>query len=224
MFELCKQKTSLPLDRDRVIRLMMSFNDSLVAASHYPVQPAHAYICTFKEDKGLAVYIYLYLITDKAGIFYVYSEEIADSDNIRTAEDDAVQFTEDMGFLMDELRFGELDAIQQDKLLSTIPIFNSQPAGVEDEKKERVDEISKPETIEAILDVVEPTEFFEKQPVSNNLPIAAPVVAVEQKVEEQSKNEQELETKKEETVWEPEIFLSKFRMRAAAERLKKNKN
>jgi len=55
-------------------------------------------------------------------------------------------------------------------------------------------------------------------------PVKATEAIVEETViEEQPEEGKELEQKTEEKIWEPERFLSKFRMRAVAERLKKNK-
>ena len=199
MFELCEQKCSLPLERERVIRLMMSFNEPMVAAPRHPVQQTHAYICTFKEDEGPSVYIYLYLTTEKVGLMYRYVEE-SSSEGSQTAEDDAVQFAEDMGFLMDDLRFDELLIPQQEKLLATIPLFTPVTPDIQEEMLEETVEVVPEEPVKASEAVVEETV-----------------------IEEQPEEEKELEQKTEEKIWEPERFLSKFRMRAAAERLKKNK-
>lgn len=175
MFELCREKCSIDADREGVIRLAMSFNEPQVAPSGHHIQPAQAYICTLKERDGFSVYIYLYLTTEKTGILYVHADAARTEDECRAAEDEANQFTEEMGFMMDDLKFFDLNASQQDKLLATIPLF-SQTAKVEAEGKELEEEV-----IEAI------------EPVSE-----------------------------EEKDWKPEIFLSKFRMRAAEERVKKD--
>mgnify|MGYP001562579596 CR=1 FL=1 len=200
MFELCKQKCSLPLERERVIRLMMSFNEPMIAPPSHHVQPTHAYICIFKEDAGPSIYIYLYLTTEKVGLLYRYAEEPSASKASQTAEDDAVQFAEDMGFLMDDLRFDELLIPQQEKLLATIPLFTPVTPDIQEEMLEETVEVVPEEPVKASEAVVEETV-----------------------IEEQPEEEKELEQKTEEKIWEPERFLSKFRMRAAAERLKKNK-
>lgn len=199
MFELCEQKSSLPLERERVIRLMMSFNEPMIAPPSHHVQQTHAYICTFKEDEGPSVYIYLYLTTDKVGLMYRYVEEPS-SKGSPTAEDDAVQFAEDMGFLMDDLRFDELLIPQQEKLLATIPLFTRVTPDIQEEMPAETVEVVPEEPVKATEAVVEETV-----------------------IEEQPEEEKELEQKTEEKIWEPERFLSKFRMRAAAERVKKNK-
>ncbi len=223
MFELCEQKSSLPLERERVIRLMMSFNEPMVAAPRHPVQQTHAYICTFKEDEGPSVYIYLYLTTDKVGLMYRYVEEPS-SEGSPTAEDDAVQFAEDMGFLMDDLKFDELLISQQEKLLATIPLFTPITPDIQEEMPAETVEVVLEEPIKADEVVVEETKAVEKQSIVPEEPVKATEAVVEETViEEQPEEEKELEQKTEENIWEPERFLSKFRMRAAAERVKKNK-
>ncbi|MBI4745341.1 MAG: hypothetical protein HY786_02055 [Deltaproteobacteria bacterium] len=198
MFELCEQKCSLPLEREHVIRLMMSFNEPMVAAPRHPVQQTHAYICTFKEDERVAVYIFLYLTTEKVGLMYRYVEEPS-SEGGPTAEDDAVRFAEDMGFLMDDLRFDELLISQQEKLLATIPMFTAIMPDIQEEIPAETVEVVPEEPIKA-------TEAVVKETI----------------IEGQPGEKKGLQQKTEEKIWEPERFLSKFRMRAAAERVKKN--
>ena len=224
MFELCEQKCFLPFERERIIRLKMSFNEPLVAAPRHPVQQTHAYICTFKEDEGPSVYIYLYLKTERVGLMYRYVEEPSVSKGSSTAEDDAVQFAEDMGFLMDDLRFNELLISQQEKLLATIPMFTLITPDIQEEMVAETVEVVHEEPIKADEVVVEETKAVEKQSIVPEEPIKATEAVVEETIiEEQPEEKKELQQKTKEKIWEPERFLSKFRMRAAAERAKKNK-
>ncbi|MEK7850643.1 MAG: hypothetical protein AAB275_02065 [Deltaproteobacteria bacterium] len=175
MFELCREKCYLDADRERVIRLAMSFNEPQVAPSGHHIQPTQAYICTLKERDGFSVYIYLYLTVEKTGVLYVYTNIAATADECRAAEEDATQFTEEMGFMIDDLKFSYLTTSQQDKLLTTIPLFG-QTAKVEAGEKGLEEEV---------IETIEPVNEEEKD-------------------------------------WKPEMFLSKFRMRAAAGRMKKD--
>lgn len=215
MFEMCEERCYLKADRERVVKLMMSFNEPMVAPPRHHVQPTHAYICTFKEDEGLSVYVYLHLTTEKVGILYRHSDVFSTHEECRDAEDEAVQFAEDMGFLMDDLKFELLDSAQQAKLIATIPTFISPAAAVEKEiPAEEKTAVAKP-TVE---EVVKPAEPVVEKPVARKKGEEdKPVVKIvaEERVEEKKIVE------KEEKTWEPEVFLSKFRMRAAAERMKK---
>lgn len=174
MFEICREKGYLDADRERVVRLAMSFNEPQVAPSGHHIQPTRSYICTLKEGDGFAVYIYLYLTVEKTGILYAHTDKMTKEDECRTAEDEATQFTEEMGFMTDDLKFSDLSASQQDKLLTTIPLFG-RAAKVETGEKGLEEDV---------IEAIEPVE--------------------------------------EEKEWEPDIFLSKFRMRAAEERMKKD--
>ena len=196
MFNQCEEKCSLPLEREHVIKLMTSLNEPMIDPPRHHAQPTHAYISTFKEDEGLSVYIYLYLTIEKVGILYRYAEEVPVSERNRIAEEDAVQFAEDMGFLMDDLKFDLLDMSQQDKVLATIPMFIPKTAAIQEERPSEIIEVMTGGPIEATEEVVKKT-------------------IVEAKIIEVQPDE--------ENTREPKIFLSKFRMRAAAERIKKNK-
>ncbi|MDO8446684.1 MAG: hypothetical protein Q7T53_11385 [Deltaproteobacteria bacterium] len=202
MFEICKDKSYVPAEREQVARLMMSFNEPMVAPSRHSAQPTQAYICTLKEGEGFSVYIYLYLTIEKIGILYEYTDKITDTQSLRTAEDEALQFTDDMGFIVDDLNFEFLEISEQNKLLASIPLFKT-PAEVV--IKERTSEVEGA-VREAAVVAETITEKVE-----------------EEKIEELTVEVEERQPIEEGKKWEPELFLTKFRIRAAAERMKKNK-
>lgn len=205
MFEISKDKSYVTAEREQVARLMMSFNEPMVAPSRHSAQPTQAYICTLKEGEGFSVYIYLYLTIEKIGIIYGYTDKITDAQSLQTAEDEALQFTDDMGFIVDDLNFEFLDISEQNKLLASIPLFKT-PAEVV--IKERTSEVEG--AVRDVAGVAETTtEKVEEEKIEEVAPLAAEVEE-RQPVEEGEK-------------WEPELFLTKFRIRAAAERMKKNK-
>lgn len=240
MFELCEQKSSLPLERERIRRLMISFNEPVVAAPRHSAQPTRAYICTFKEDEGLSVYIYLYLTIDKVGLIYKYTEEIP-SEGSQDAEDEAVLFAEDMGFMIDDIKFDELDTSQQDKLLAMIPMFISNTPDIPKEDAEEIVEAVLDEPIETAEKVKEDAVREEAKKEITAIEVAArqaleeaavreaaarETAAIEAKKEIAAIEAAEIEAAAKEAavkVFEPERRLSKFRIRSVADRLKNNK-
>lgn len=205
MFEISKDKSYVTAEREQVARLMMSFNEPMVAPSRHSAQPTQAYICTLKEGEGFSVYIYLYLTIEKIGIIYGYTDKITDTQSLQTAEDEALQFTDDMGFIVDDLNFEFLEISEQNKLLASIPLFKT-PAEVV--IKERTPEVEG--AVREVAVVAETiTEKVEEKKIEELAPLTEEVEE-RQPVEEGEK-------------WEPELFLTKFRIRAAAERMKKNK-
>ncbi len=211
MFEISKDKSYVTAEREQVARLMMSFNEPMVAPSRHSAQPTQAYICTLKEGEGFSVYIYLYLTIEKIGIIYGYTDKITDSQSLQTAQDEALQFTDDMGFIVDDLNFEYLEISEQNKLLASIPLFKT-PAEVV--IKERT-----PEVEGAVREVAGVAETTTEKAIS-------PEEVKEEKIEEVTPLTEEVEERQpieEGEKWEPELFLTKFRIRAAAERMKKNK-
>lgn len=211
MFEISKDKSYVTAEREQVARLMMSFNEPMVAPSRHSAQPTQAYICTLKGGEGFSVYIYLYLTIEKIGIIYEYTDKITDTQSLQTAQDEALQFTDDMGFIVDDLNFEFLEISEQNKLLASIPLFKI-PAEVV--IKERTPEVEG--AIREVAGVAETTtektifpEEVKEEEIEEVAPLAAEVEE-RQPIEEGEK-------------WEPELFLTKFRIRAAAERMKKNK-
>lgn len=205
MFEISKDKSYVTAEREQVARLMMSFNEPMVAPSRHSAQPTQAYICTLKEGEGFSVYIYLYLTIEKIGIIYEYTDKITDTQSLQTAEDEALQFTDDMGFIVDDLNFEYLEISEQNKLLASISLFKT-PAEVV--IKGRTPEVEGA-VREAAVVAETTTEKAEEEKIEELAPLAEEVEE-RQPIEEGEK-------------WEPELFLTKFRIRAAAERMKKNK-
>jgi hypothetical protein len=204
MFELFEERSHLPAERERVARLMMSLNEPMIAPSHHHAQPTHAYICTFKEDDGFSVYVHLYLTLEKVGILYRYADGLLDSEGCKGAEDEAMQFTEEMGFMVDDLNFSRLFTSEQEKLLASIPLFAPKAAVPEKPPVEKKEVIAE-EVVERVL----PVEEEKVEEVAESIEPMVEEVAAPKEPQEKG--------------FEPEIFLSKFRMRMAAEKMKKAK-
>jgi len=212
MFEISKDKSYVAAEREQVARLIMSFNEPMVAPSRHSAQPTQAYICTLKEGEGFSVYIYLYLTIEKIGIIYEYTDKITDTKSLRTAEDEALQFTETMGFIVDDLNFEYLEISEQNKLLASIPLFKTPAKVVIKERTPEVEGAVVREVAGVTETITEKAVFTEK--------------AKDEKIEELAPLAEEVEEKQpieEGEKWQPELFLTKFRIRAADERMKKNK-
>lgn len=225
MFELYTDKVSLPCDRMKVLRFMKSFTSALVAPPQRSVQQCNAYICTY-DDEGVSVYIYLYLNTDKIGILYRYSDPLSSPEDRQAAEEDANQFAEDMGFLMDDLKFDKLDASKQESFLSSIPLFSQKGSAVQPETVHPIEEeaIKVAESVieKAVIEVRPPETFKAMAEEINKAPLTVTenIVAEKKSREEMPEKPFKSEPKTKEKTWIPEI-LSKFRIRASGDRGKK---
>lgn len=156
MYDLCRDKCHLTAERERIVRLMMSFNEPIVAPAGHHAQPTPAYICIMREEEGFSVHIYLYLTIEKVGLLYSYPDKILNSDECKEAEEEAIQFVEQMGCLMDDLHFSSLLSEEQDKLLATIPLFSSAVPKAPEENLRNESDIAKPEVLnKTAADVIE---------------------------------------------------------------------
>ncbi len=184
MFVLREDLDHLELgDGGSVLNFMASINQPLVAAADRPPELTHAYICSVQEESGLVnVYIMLHLLKSDIKVLYSLDKSLP-MEMLREAEDEALTFTENMGFLMDAVPIARLSNEEKVSKLSSYPMFGGEgvvqaPEGdIAEELEEIVEEIDiVPENADALAaegegDVGEVIEDFEAIPVEEAAPV-----------------------------------------------------
>jgi outer membrane biosynthesis protein TonB len=205
MFEIDNTLKYIEASQDDVLEIITSINIPLVAAADYPSEPTKAYICSLRKPKKLvAVYIYLHLIQANIGIIYKPTEGSTPEKDYPTMKDSALEFVENMGFLMEDLGFENLSEREKEDLMKSLPLFIKDLSVLketEEEKEETVslDEVEevpleKEEEIEEILPEAEEVVIAKEPEVQP--PAAAKEVEKEEVKIEEPREEQKKEVKK----------------------------
>ncbi len=108
----------------RIVSLLSSINQPLVAAEDHPAETTQAYICTLLDRQSRPeTFIYLHLLESNQSILYGSSIAMTGDMDRAQVEMDAIDFVESLGFIMDEANLAP--QVENGTLASTLPIFMS---------------------------------------------------------------------------------------------------
>jgi len=124
MFELDGKKSWVEAQPAEVVYLATSINRPAVAPPDRAPETAQAYVCTLRRAQGYFVYIYLHLVSTNTGLLYRWSKGAVSAEMVESLQQNAQEFTESMGFMMDGLRFSEMAPDQQAETFARTPLFH----------------------------------------------------------------------------------------------------
>jgi hypothetical protein len=122
MFELTEKLKRLDIPSAKVIRLYRSLGDLQLALPGQKSQMAIAYICAFAVGKGARVAIGIYLKDDFKVIYYLNGDGEISKESANKVLNDAVNFCESLGFMMNNEEIHKMDAEAKDSLWEATPL------------------------------------------------------------------------------------------------------
>lgn len=126
MFELDESLTYVDAPPERVIAIITSLNTPDVMTDLPKPEPTQAFITTVAEPDGSwQMYIYLYHQKSNVARIYPWRREPITRDNFADVEAAALEFTESMGFLMDNSNYRKKPAQEREEFYNSIPVFMS---------------------------------------------------------------------------------------------------
>lgn len=176
MFERNKKLKSISPTADSLFEIYSSINTPLVAVEENPAEQCRGFIIVLSPGrKEYDFYVFLHLLSSNKGVFYV-AEKIKESD-YPDAKNEAFNFVESMGFLMERVYSIEEGREKAEECLRTFPMFYNNLQGkeekeevikLEDEAVIEIKEQKKEETgtideVEILLDEVEKQEQERKK-------------------------------------------------------------
>jgi len=124
MFELNQKLNRLDIPAQKVLRLKRSLSDVQIALPGQKSQLATAYICAFSAGKGARVSIALHLRDDYKLIYYLNSGGEVSSNDAGKVLNQAVNFSESLGFMMNDLDIHKMDGAEKVKFWESLPLLN----------------------------------------------------------------------------------------------------
>lgn len=125
MFEIQPSIRHLSVDRAQVVSISNSINHPQVAVPTKPPQKAEAFVVTLREAGDLVV-VFICLWLDRNQELVVYGGAPVPASAGEDLHEEAIAFCESMGFIMEEMQFGQLDPASQEELLLRLPPFGSE--------------------------------------------------------------------------------------------------
>src|SRR5262245_17156160 len=109
----------------KVYTLLTSINQPSVAIAEAPAAPAFAFIFGIwtPDESGLECYVMLYQPKRDIGLFYLHEYGGVSLENYPMLETEALQFTDSMGFMMDNLNYADQSQVTQLEMVHNFPPF-----------------------------------------------------------------------------------------------------
>jgi len=124
MFELNEKLNRLDIPASKVLRLQRSLGDVQIALPGQHSQLATAYICAFSDGKGARVAIGLHLKLDFKVIYYLNTGGEISSANAGSVLNQAIDFSETLGFMMNDVDIHKLGSEEKSSLWESMPLKN----------------------------------------------------------------------------------------------------
>ncbi len=128
MFTIDQTITGLKLREKDMFKVYFSMNNHEVATPEMMLEDARSYILFFRTGGGKAsAYIGLHLLLTGRKLFYAHSSNPFPVEKMRSIEEEALTFAEELGALLDELDFSRLSDEEKHRWIDKQDIFKPEP-------------------------------------------------------------------------------------------------
>jgi outer membrane biosynthesis protein TonB len=140
MFAIDQKVTHIELRDKNIFKVFLSMNNHLVATPDTSLEEARSYVFFFREGKKkYSAYIGLHLLITDRKLFYAHSANPFLEDDLQNVEDEARNFAEDLGAMLDEVDFASMSDLEQEHWAEEQSIFTEkkQPEAEPEEQTPR---------------------------------------------------------------------------------------
>ena len=116
------ERTHVEASRDSIVAIYESTNQPLVQIPGRSAQAASAAVIAVRLRRGFEVVVVLTHVEAQENVVYVPGELVPD-DQLRQAVDEALNFAESMGFILDSTGWSKLDAGQKEAMILRMNAF-----------------------------------------------------------------------------------------------------
>jgi hypothetical protein len=184
MFTIDPRITEKDLRGKHIFKVLLSMNVHQVATPETSLEDARSYVFFIRDERNrISVYIGIHLLLTDRKLIYAHSANPFSEDKMLEVEDEARDFAEYMGALMDEVHFAGMSDLEQDCWIDDQGFFSTkiQPEAAPVSDQPAVPEQPKPPIVPA--SVAQPTAEPERsapaaEAISAPEPPAVPVQPV----------------------------------------------
>jgi hypothetical protein len=128
MFAIDKNIDDLDIRERTILKVFFSMNNHQVATPEMMLEEARSYVLFFREGKNrVTAYIALHLLLTDRKLYYAHSSNPFPNDEIEKVEEEALEFSEGLGAMLDELDFSKLSHDEKDSWIESQEIFTQKP-------------------------------------------------------------------------------------------------
>jgi hypothetical protein len=124
MFEQDTARAFIEAGPEEVLDVYNSINRSMVVVPSREPEKAQAFIASVYKENLYHAYIYLYLSVSNEGLLYRWSEGGVQGDRLNGVYQAALEFTESMGFMMDDMRYRDKTPEEKAHVFAEVPLFH----------------------------------------------------------------------------------------------------
>jgi hypothetical protein len=126
MFTIDPKITEKDLKGKSIFKVLISMNNHQVATPEMSLEEARSYVFFIREGRNrLSAYIALHLLLTDRKLVYAHSANPFLEEELLKIEDEARDFAEYMGAMMDEVDFASMSDLEQDKWIEDQGIFST---------------------------------------------------------------------------------------------------
>lgn len=126
MFTIDLSIKDLKARERNMIKAFFSMNNHQVATPEMMLEEARSYIIFFRESSGkISAYIGIHLLVTGRRMFYSHSSNPFSEQEIGSVEEEARNFAEGLGAMIDEVDFTKMDHQEKMRWIDTQDIFTS---------------------------------------------------------------------------------------------------
>ncbi|HET9752112.1 MAG TPA: hypothetical protein VFP52_04100, partial [Myxococcales bacterium] len=122
MLEEDPRRTHLPADPERIVALYEGTNQPLVQTTGRAAQPAQAAVVALRTGSLFDVVVALTLTGTGENV--IYAGPPVERNGVQQALEEALDFAESMGFILDQSGFTRLGAVHRVEMLRRLPAFS----------------------------------------------------------------------------------------------------
>jgi hypothetical protein len=124
MFEQDTTRAFIEARPEEVLDIYNSINQSMVVVPQREPEKAQAFIASVYKQNLYHAYIYLYLSVANEGLLYRWSGGGVPGDQLNDIYQAALEFTESMGFMMDDMRYRDKSPGEKADIFAEVPLFH----------------------------------------------------------------------------------------------------
>jgi hypothetical protein len=127
MFVSAKEMEKLDIPVDRIVWLLSAMNEVQVALPGLPGQRSAAHFCVYSVSKGCEAVVGLVLFEAGKLAFYRYNK-VFPAARMEEVIQQGILFVESMGFMLNDLDFGNLSAEERERIWGSCPLSKGSTA------------------------------------------------------------------------------------------------
>jgi len=163
MFNLMTDTDCLPMEEERIVQIHKGMNKFRVSVGEHVSEPSEVHIVTGEDEDRFRSFIVFFMVEPEIHVIYGFDGNPYDRDSKEDVLNDAFQFVEEMGAILEEIPWEGMSPEERLIWISKGTLYPQQSPDEEGDLIEELEEIRSGELLE-VLEDDEPVEVEAMDP------------------------------------------------------------